>query len=464
MAVDTARRLGRRRPGRRPRSPTAPSARAPPPSARRTPTRPTPAATPTSPPSRCATTSSPAPRPGSRPASTASATPPSRRSATGFELAAAMLGARRRAPRRPPPRARRDALAASDRRAGPPRHHRQRAADVRRPVGRTRRHVRRPARRALAPRPTRSRDLAAAGVRARLRLRLPGHRRSARGPRSGPRPTTTTPAAVTAGPPSTPTPAAAGRPPARRRRHARAVGARADLAVWDVPGDLDEPGCPSSTPASRCPPAAAAPPAAPIHRQDADHEHRHVAPPASSTSTRPPSSRPAAWPARPGARSSTMAKKHTTVAVERATLRLAGLGGADDEGTPWVNRLIDTVRADADVGGLEHGVALPGLGRPAARRGRRPRRAGPEGRRRLGDASGCPRAGRRPRPRREPQGRSAPASRRSTRRRAERERMISATATPRASRGSTSSSPPATSTRTSRRPSRPPARAPTSSR
>ncbi|WP_148613236.1 lysine 5,6-aminomutase subunit alpha [Nocardioides rubriscoriae] len=56
----------------------------------------------------------------------------------------------------------------------------------------------------------------------------------------------------------------------------------------------------------------------------------------------------------------TMAKKHTTVAVERATLRLAGLGGADDEGTPWVNRLMDTVRADLhDVGGLEHGVSLP---------------------------------------------------------------------------------------------------------
>jgi beta-lysine 5,6-aminomutase alpha subunit len=56
----------------------------------------------------------------------------------------------------------------------------------------------------------------------------------------------------------------------------------------------------------------------------------------------------------------TMARKHTTVAVERATLRLAGLGGADDEGTPWVNRLMDTVRADLhDVGGLEHGVCLP---------------------------------------------------------------------------------------------------------
>ncbi len=56
----------------------------------------------------------------------------------------------------------------------------------------------------------------------------------------------------------------------------------------------------------------------------------------------------------------TMAKKHTTVSVERATLRLAGLSGADAEGTPWVNRLADVVRADlAADGGLEHGVALP---------------------------------------------------------------------------------------------------------
>jgi beta-lysine 5,6-aminomutase alpha subunit len=52
----------------------------------------------------------------------------------------------------------------------------------------------------------------------------------------------------------------------------------------------------------------------------------------------------------------TVAKKHTTVSVERATLRLAGLGGADPDGTPWVNRLADVVRADT---GLEHGVALP---------------------------------------------------------------------------------------------------------
>ena len=35
---------------------------------------------------------------------------------------------------------------------------------------------------------------------------------------------------------------------------------------------------------------------------------------------------------------------------------MAGLAGADPDGTPWVNRLLDVVRADV---GLEHGVALP---------------------------------------------------------------------------------------------------------
>ncbi|MBA2699475.1 MAG: lysine 5,6-aminomutase subunit alpha [Nocardioidaceae bacterium] len=51
-----------------------------------------------------------------------------------------------------------------------------------------------------------------------------------------------------------------------------------------------------------------------------------------------------------------VAKQHTTVSVERATLRLAGLSGADPDGTPWVNRLLDAVRADV---GLEHGLAMP---------------------------------------------------------------------------------------------------------
>src|SRR5262250_496653 len=51
-----------------------------------------------------------------------------------------------------------------------------------------------------------------------------------------------------------------------------------------------------------------------------------------------------------------MARTHTTVSVERAVLRLAGLQGADPDGMPWVNRLADAIR---DTVGLEHGVALP---------------------------------------------------------------------------------------------------------
>ncbi|THV37156.1 lysine 5,6-aminomutase subunit alpha [Glycomyces buryatensis] len=49
-----------------------------------------------------------------------------------------------------------------------------------------------------------------------------------------------------------------------------------------------------------------------------------------------------------------LARSHTTVSVERATLRLAGLTGADPEGIPWVNRLADAV---AEQVGIESGIA-----------------------------------------------------------------------------------------------------------
>ncbi|MEP6631417.1 MAG: lysine 5,6-aminomutase subunit alpha, partial [Lapillicoccus sp.] len=51
-----------------------------------------------------------------------------------------------------------------------------------------------------------------------------------------------------------------------------------------------------------------------------------------------------------------MAQQHTTVSVERATLRLAGLAGADHDRVPWVNHLVQAVR---DQVGLEHGVTTP---------------------------------------------------------------------------------------------------------
>ena len=55
-----------------------------------------------------------------------------------------------------------------------------------------------------------------------------------------------------------------------------------------------------------------------------------------------------------------LAHTHTTVSVERAVLRLAGLTGTDpvlgDGEVPWVNRVVDAVQEQV---GLEHGVALP---------------------------------------------------------------------------------------------------------
>src|ERR1700733_9484220 len=53
-----------------------------------------------------------------------------------------------------------------------------------------------------------------------------------------------------------------------------------------------------------------------------------------------------------------LARSHTTVSVERAVLRLAGVAGADADGIPWVNRLVDAVRSDV---GLGHGGSLPGF-------------------------------------------------------------------------------------------------------
>ncbi|MEV4627242.1 lysine 5,6-aminomutase subunit alpha [Micromonospora sp. NPDC049523] len=51
-----------------------------------------------------------------------------------------------------------------------------------------------------------------------------------------------------------------------------------------------------------------------------------------------------------------LARGHTTVSVERAVLRLAGVTGADPDGIPWVNRLVDAVVGEV---GLAHGVSLP---------------------------------------------------------------------------------------------------------
>ena len=62
-----------------------------------------------------------------------------------------------------------------------------------------------------------------------------------------------------------------------------------------------------------------------------------------------------------------LARTHTTVSVERAVLRLAGLSGADHDGVPWVNHLVNAVREEV---GLEHGVTTPVF--DALRRGEAP--------------------------------------------------------------------------------------------
>ncbi len=81
-----------------------------------------------------------------------------------------------------------------------------------------------------------------------------------------------------------------------------------------------------------------------------------VRPRASSISIRRPSAAPVRWRGTAGRPIVRLARTHSTVSVERAVLRLAGVAGADPDGIPWVNRLVDEVREQA---GLEHGVALP---------------------------------------------------------------------------------------------------------
>ena len=102
-------------------------------------------------------------------------------------------------------------------------------------------------------------------------------------------------------------------------------------------------------------------------------------------------------------------------------LRLAGVTGADPDGIPWVNRLVDAVRADV---GLGHGVALPVFHALRAEGLRRRHAAGAEG----GGRVGAVRRTRRARPAtaaRRRRGRATGAGiRQIDRRRAERDRLI----------------------------------------
>ena len=104
-----------------------------------------------------------------------------------------------------------------------------------------------------------------------------------------------------------------------------------------------------------------------------------------------------------------LAHRHTTVSVERAVLRLAGLtgtdpvtgargGGGPDDRVPWANRVVDAVR---DQVGLESGVALP-VWHALASAARPPAVAGRGGRRRDGAVRSPHRRRRRARPRGRP--------------------------------------------------------------
>ena len=169
-----------------------------------------------------------------------------------------------------------------------------------------------------------------------------------------------------------------------------------------------------------------------------------------STSTRTTIRRAAPRARAKGAGRVGIAKKHTTVSVERAVLRLAGLEGADVEGHPWVNRLVDVVSAGTSVSSTV--VSLPvwdamlphrratsravaqqaaaGIVSLARARGRETPRGGED--RRVAVSGGHPSA-------------STPSAPRAT-------ELIRQVRRPARAVDPTSSSPPATSTRTCRRP------------
>ena len=86
------------------------------------------------------------------------------------------------------------------------------------------------------------------------------------------------------------------------------------------------------------------------------------------TSTRRWSRRARALAARAGQPVVDLARSHTTVSVERAVLRLAGVTGADPDGIPWVNRLVDAVVADVGPGARGGAAGV----RRAGPRGHRP--------------------------------------------------------------------------------------------
>ena len=186
-----------------------------------------------------------------------------------------------------------------------------------------------------------------------------------------------------------------------------APGAPASFAVWDVPGDLVVQTPDARIAAWSTDPRAGVPscPTCPdvelptcvltlvaggdrLRRDRSRCGRDQPEPPGSSTSTRSPSARRAALARQAGQPIVDLARSTRRSRSSGRRCGWPGCQGADPDGIPWVNRLLDAVRGDV---GLEHGVALPvwdALVRGEADDLRRWRRRRPPAR----CGSGCPRA------------------------------------------------------------------------
>src|SRR6478609_9274730 len=157
---------------------------------------------------------------------------------------------------------------------------------------------------------------------------------------------------------STRPPTAAGTPPAPSTPPARWPWAHRPTSPCGTPTTP----CPPSSPGARDRPAGCS--WSPARRSEISHDHPRS--PSMSRLTLDPAlvARARELAGRAAQPVVDLAKHHTTVSVERAVLRLAGLTGTDpvtgegrsEDRVPWVNRVVDAV---GDQVGLESGVALP---------------------------------------------------------------------------------------------------------
>ena len=153
-----------------------------------------------------------------------------------------------------------------------------------------------------------------------------------------------------------------------------APGAPATFAVWDDPGGDASGGLPMLT-AADPDRGAAGPTPLPVCRRTvlrgdgrsstgAEEEFVMTRPKAGPGSGGGPQARHLAR--RAGQPVVDLARTHTTVSVERAVLRLAGVTGADPDGIPWVNRLVDAVARRRRAGPRRGAAGLRRAGRARA--------------------------------------------------------------------------------------------------